>query len=233
MDLSKPLQTIFDKLEAFRQLVDTLPEPERQAFYEPLASISLYAGVIAASVGYDMTADIKGEIEMPIDLDLSEPLRRIFISQQSVTSLLNASLCRPDSHARRQTDEHWCLMTDHNDAIFHAVKEIAQNVDYDESDYDDESENDEVFSPHGVIVDQSGTDDKIKLTVSIMKHGMIVYAEGYGDKCSEAPHGSPLVVELYEGKLRAIIWSDINQEDPTHIIDLSGAMESKRVKEET
>jgi hypothetical protein len=28
--------------------------------------------------------------------------------------------------------------------------------------------------------------------------------------------------------MRLVIWADINQQDPTHIIDLSGALESKR-----
>lgn len=221
MDLSKPLQTIFDKLEAFRQLVDTLPEPERQAFYEPLASMSMYTGMIAASVGYDLTDTIAGEIEMP-DLDMSEPLRRIVVYHDGLAALLRD----------RQTYETRCLMMSYNDSILTAVRTIAKELGCDNED-DAEDSDDEPRGAQGIIRDQSGTDDKIKLTVSIMKHGMIVYAEGYGDKCSEAPHGSPLVVELYEGKLRAIIWSDINQEDPTHIIDLSGAMESKRVKEET
>lgn len=35
--------------------------------------------------------------------------------------------------------------------------------------------------------------------------------------------GSPVFLELHEGKLRLIVGADINQEEPTHFIDLNGA----------
>ena len=34
--------------------------------------------------------------------------------------------------------------------------------------------------------------------------------------------------EVWEGELRCLIWADINQEDPTHIINLDGAKVTNR-----
>jgi hypothetical protein len=49
---------------------------------------------------------------------------------------------------------------------------------------------------------------------------------GFSTASSE---GSEIIaLELYEGKPMLRVWADINQEDPTHNIDLSGALETKR-----
>ena len=40
-------------------------------------------------------------------------------------------------------------------------------------------------------------------------------------------HGTPVFIELYKGELRVIVWADINQEDPTHIIPLGGFIRSR------
>lgn len=52
--------------------------------------------------------------------------------------------------------------------------------------------------------------------------------EGFGEKTSLPPYARPIFLEFYEGKLTLRVWADINQEDPTHVIDLSGALETKR-----
>jgi hypothetical protein len=57
---------------------------------------------------------------------------------------------------------------------------------------------------------------------------LILRFEGFGDKTSEDGYGAPVLVENWGGKLRVIAWADINQEDPTHTIDLSGAKEDSR-----
>ena len=57
---------------------------------------------------------------------------------------------------------------------------------------------------------------------------VLVRPEGSGDFGSGEGDGWPVLIEIYEGKPRVIIWSDINQEDPTHEIDLSGALEVHR-----
>lgn len=52
--------------------------------------------------------------------------------------------------------------------------------------------------------------------------------EGYGDFCSQDGSGSPIIIEYYQGELRIIVWANINQEDPTHVISLEGAKEIYR-----
>jgi hypothetical protein len=59
-------------------------------------------------------------------------------------------------------------------------------------------------------------------------HGVSLFAEGYGDKCTMPGYGTPVFVELHKGELRVLVWSDINMEDPTHIIPLGGAREDRR-----
>lgn len=57
---------------------------------------------------------------------------------------------------------------------------------------------------------------------------LLIRFKGYGDCCSAEGHGVPIILERYEGKLRLIVWADINKEDPTHIIDLEEAREDNR-----
>lgn len=64
------------------------------------------------------------------------------------------------------------------------------------------------------------------------RHSTAISLDGYGDHTSPDGHGYPLLLDYHEGKLQILVWADINQEDPTHTIDLSGALESNR-KEDT
>ncbi|HMP57726.1 MAG TPA: hypothetical protein PKD86_00110 [Gemmatales bacterium] len=59
-------------------------------------------------------------------------------------------------------------------------------------------------------------------------HGVSLFALGYGDRTSAEGHGTPLFLELLRGELRLLVWSDINAEEPTHIITLGGAREDRR-----
>jgi hypothetical protein len=65
------------------------------------------------------------------------------------------------------------------------------------------------------------------VTVSVEKDNLalIVHPEGMG--AWDGPY-APILLERHQGKMRLVIWADINQQDPTHIIDLSGALESNR-----
>ena len=57
--------------------------------------------------------------------------------------------------------------------------------------------------------------------------GIEIGVEGYGEKT--ALMGSPILIEKdFKQKLRVICWADINREDPTTIIDMEDARESKR-----
>ena len=39
---------------------------------------------------------------------------------------------------------------------------------------------------------------------------------------------APILIERYDGKVKAHLWSDINNEDPTHSVLMDGALESAR-----
>ena len=83
---------------------------------------------------------------------------------------------------------------------------------------------------HSTILIDAAADYSTKLPIrtTISANGISVLAEGYGDGGSAEGHGTPVFIEVYRGELRAIIWADINNEEPTHIIPLGGARESNR-----
>lgn len=61
--------------------------------------------------------------------------------------------------------------------------------------------------------------------------GNAIFIEGLGDCTSQPGYGAPMVIEMDGEQMRLIVWADINQEDPTHIISLEGAKESNRIPE--
>jgi hypothetical protein len=74
-----------------------------------------------------------------------------------------------------------------------------------------------------------GYGKEIPVTIESSNDHLLIRPLGYGDYDSTDGEGTPIMVEVFEGKLRVIIWSDINQEDPTHIISLEGAKEELRI----
>jgi hypothetical protein len=68
----------------------------------------------------------------------------------------------------------------------------------------------------------------IKASVSCCNGRNIeIKVEGYGDPNSVDGEGSPILIEYADGKLRVVVWPDINVEEPI-IIELDGAKESNR-----
>lgn len=55
-----------------------------------------------------------------------------------------------------------------------------------------------------------------------------IRAAGYGEKAAADGHGSVAVLEVYEGRLRFLVFSDISVEGPTHVISLEPAREDQR-----
>jgi hypothetical protein len=55
-----------------------------------------------------------------------------------------------------------------------------------------------------------------------------IFFDGSGLCGMEAGVNEVVLFEFYEGQPRLLVWADINREDPTHVIDLSGAMEPAR-----
>lgn len=69
---------------------------------------------------------------------------------------------------------------------------------------------------------------EILVRVSHSDSGIEICPEGYGNANDIDGNGVPVLIEYWDGKLRVHVWGDINREDPTHSIDLSGAKESQR-----
>ena len=77
------------------------------------------------------------------------------------------------------------------------------------------------------LVDEvSGKKILCKITCGTGK--IFISFEGYGDCCSKDGYGEPVVIDYFDEKLKVLVYSDINQEDPTHRVDLEGALENKR-----
>ena len=61
-------------------------------------------------------------------------------------------------------------------------------------------------------------------TVAKEGRGLAIRPKGTGDRNSEDEMGFPIYIE----GTTVYIWGDINKEDPTHKINLSGALEKNR-----
>lgn len=58
--------------------------------------------------------------------------------------------------------------------------------------------------------------------------GIDIACDGLGTRDMLPGHGANVYLERQGGRWRLLVWADINQEDPTHTIDLSGASEGLR-----
>ena len=59
----------------------------------------------------------------------------------------------------------------------------------------------------------------------------IICPQGFGVATNLEDFGSIVFVEQWNNELRVLVWSDINQEDPTHTISLEGArLENRKEK---
>jgi hypothetical protein len=69
---------------------------------------------------------------------------------------------------------------------------------------------------------------EIKVNVLSESNKIWIQPEGFGDKCSADGQGWPIGIEIWQGRLRLIVFDDINREDP-QIIDLEKSKESYRL----
>jgi len=70
-----------------------------------------------------------------------------------------------------------------------------------------------------------------KVSVTLVNNGIevAVAIEGYGDNTGTADgKGVPIVLEFNCGELKLHVYSDINNQYPTHTISLEGAKETNR-----
>jgi hypothetical protein len=66
--------------------------------------------------------------------------------------------------------------------------------------------------------------------ISILSHQINVGFEGYGDCGSKKGYGFPILIENQNGIPHVVIYGDINQESPTHVISLENAADKKNNK---
>jgi hypothetical protein len=70
----------------------------------------------------------------------------------------------------------------------------------------------------------------VEIIVKVLSEGgkIWIQPDGFGEKCAEDGEGFPVGIEIWEGRLRLIVFNDINSEDPI-ILNLENARESCRI----
>ena len=81
------------------------------------------------------------------------------------------------------------------------------------------------------LKEQCSDFESAEIEINILSEGGQVWIQpaGYGEKCAEDGHGYPIGIEIWQGKLRLILFDDINSEE-AKIIDLENAKETARMK---
>ena len=70
--------------------------------------------------------------------------------------------------------------------------------------------------------------ERLRVRVTANDSAISIFPEGYGDFGSAPGHGCPVFLEFYQGRLRLIVFADINDEEPS-IIDLEAARDKQHV----
>jgi hypothetical protein len=76
--------------------------------------------------------------------------------------------------------------------------------------------------------DTNGSSNHRYIELEIESHGIAIRPIGYGDKLNSNGKGSPVFIEFRNGIPMVLVWDDINNEEPSHIISLEKASESNR-----
>ncbi|MFA6424711.1 MAG: hypothetical protein WCW64_00830 [Phycisphaerae bacterium] len=79
------------------------------------------------------------------------------------------------------------------------------------------------------IKEQSPDFPSIEITLKVLSEGGKIWIQpkGYGEKCAMDGEGFPIGIEIWQGRLRLIVFDNINSEDP-QIIDMESAKETAR-----
>lgn len=88
------------------------------------------------------------------------------------------------------------------------------------------------ISKLNTILSDADPEHSSSMRVRVVANGsaLSIFPQGYGDFASVEGHGCPVFLELHRGRLRIVVSADIEQEDPTHVIDLEGARESRQIE---
>ncbi len=79
------------------------------------------------------------------------------------------------------------------------------------------------------IKEQCQDSPPVEIKVNVLSEGghIWIQPQGYGEKCAIDGEGWPIGIEIWQSRLRLIVFDDINREDP-QIIDLENAKETAR-----
>ena len=78
------------------------------------------------------------------------------------------------------------------------------------------------------LVDQADPEaPPVTGSIKVDHNGVYIAIDGYGEHSAEIGTGSPVGLELYEGKVRVLVWDDINTDDAI-IMEMDNAKESNR-----
>lgn len=69
--------------------------------------------------------------------------------------------------------------------------------------------------------------DKTLVAAQVLGDGIFIMAAGYGDGASAYGYGCPVIIEMYQGQLRVVNWTDIREEE-CQIVELGAAKEVHR-----
>jgi hypothetical protein len=80
----------------------------------------------------------------------------------------------------------------------------------------------------------SGEENQRERTIVVKQEGpfgIAIFLEGCGMNEMEpgSSAGAPIYIEFYDGKPRCLVWADINNPDPTDVIEMESALEQNRV----
>ncbi len=96
----------------------------------------------------------------------------------------------------------------------------------------DRNENTERINMRKTITIKEQCSDSlpVEIKVNILSEGGKVWIQpdGFGEKCADDGEGFPVGIEIWQGRLRLIVFNDINVEDPI-ILNLENARESSRI----
>jgi hypothetical protein len=81
------------------------------------------------------------------------------------------------------------------------------------------------------LIEVLGETPPLEATVRIDPCSISLRFAGYGDRTSKTGHGEPVLIENRAGVPVVVVWGDINQDDPTDIVALTNARESRRENE--
>ena len=82
---------------------------------------------------------------------------------------------------------------------------------------------------HQELTDMHDGPSTQAIKVDVSSQCLTINADGFGAYSESG--GAIVMLEFFEGKLELHVYADINKEDATHRIDMSGALENKRIKE--